>query len=121
MKRIKNYSITALVLAAALFMACLNSCKKNDGYVKEVSTDMSKPAVVTNVKVKNFNGGAYITYDLPNSDNLLYVQAEYRINDKTTRQTKSSYCKHLSRFSIYSFIYIRPCCNLCFLRPFNRA
>lgn len=91
MKRIKNYSVTALVLAAALFMACLNSCKKNDGYVKEVSTDMSKPAVVTNVKVKNFNGGAYITYDLPNSDNLLYVQAEYHINDKTTRQTKSSY------------------------------
>jgi hypothetical protein len=91
MKRIKNYSVTALVLVAALFMACLNSCKKNDGYVKEVSTDLSKPAAVTNVKVKNFNGGAYVTYDLPNSDNLLYVQAEYRINDKTTRQTKSSY------------------------------
>jgi len=91
MKRIKNYPVTALALLALLFTACLNSCKKNDGYIKEVSNDLSKPATVTNVKVKNFNGGAYITYDLPNSDNLLYVQAEYRINDKTTRQTKSSY------------------------------
>jgi hypothetical protein len=91
MKRIKNYSKTALLLVSVLFIACLNSCKKGQSYVKPVSTDLSKPAVVTNIKVKNFNGGAYITYDLPNSDNLLYIQAEYRINDKTTRQTKSSY------------------------------
>lgn len=91
MKRIKNYPVTALALLALMFTACLNSCKKNDGYIKEVSNDLSKPAAVTNVKVKNFNGGAYITYDLPSSDNLLYIQAEYRINDKTVRQTKASY------------------------------
>lgn len=68
------------------------SCKKMDGYNDVVSTDKTKPGVVTNVKVVNFNGGAYITYDLPKSPNILYVQAEYKINDKgATRQTKSSY------------------------------
>lgn len=67
------------------------SCKKTDGYNTIVSTDMTKPGPVNNIKVSNFNGGAYITYTLPNSPNILYVQAEYSINDKTSRQTKSSY------------------------------
>src|SRR5579859_7137891 len=66
-------------------------CKKTDGYNTVTSTDKTKPGVVTNVKVVNFNGGAYITYTLPNSANILYVQATYAINDKITRQTKSSY------------------------------
>ncbi len=62
-----------------------------DGYNEIVSTDMTKPASVTNVRVQNFNGGAYITYSLPNSPNILYVQAEYKINGETSRQSKSSY------------------------------
>ncbi|HEY4285840.1 MAG TPA: DUF4959 domain-containing protein [Puia sp.] len=62
-----------------------------DGYNAVVSTDMTKPGPVTNIKVVNFNGGAYITYSLPDSKNILYVQANYSINDKMTRQTKSSY------------------------------
>jgi hypothetical protein len=43
------------------------------------------------VKIVNFNGGAYLTYDLPKSANILYVQANYMINNTTLRQTKSSY------------------------------
>lgn len=74
-----------------LILLLASSCKKMDGYNEVVSTDMTKPGVVTNVNVVNFNGGAYITYTLPNSSNILYVQAEYKINDKTSRQTKSSY------------------------------
>jgi len=66
-------------------------CKKTDGYNAVASTDMTKPGPVTNVKVVNFNGGAYITYSLPDSKNILYVQANYAINDKINRQTKSSY------------------------------
>jgi hypothetical protein len=46
---------------------------------------------VSNVEVHNFHGGAHITYTLPTSENLLYVQAEYNINDVKTRQVKSSY------------------------------
>jgi len=66
-------------------------CKKSDGFNTVVSNDKTKPGVVTNIKVVNFNGGAYITYSLPDSKNILYVQADYQINDVATRQTKSSY------------------------------
>lgn len=78
--------MVAITLALSQF-----GCKKMDGYNTVVSTDMTKPGPVTNIKVVNFNGGAYITYSLPDSKNILYVQANYAINDKITRQTKSSY------------------------------
>ncbi|GGB20878.1 DUF4959 domain-containing protein [Puia dinghuensis] len=74
-----------------LCLLAVLSCQKSDNYNEAASTDKTKPGVVTNVKVVNFNGGAYITYTLPNSQNILYVQANYPINNTTTRQTKSSY------------------------------
>src|SRR5258705_3622632 len=74
-----------------LLLALQPGCKKTDGYNIVVSTDKTKPGVVTNIKVANFSGGAYITYSLPESKNILYVQAEYKINDKASRQSKSSY------------------------------
>ncbi|MDB5012264.1 MAG: hypothetical protein JWQ25_466 [Daejeonella sp.] len=66
-------------------------CKKIDSYNGPVSEDMTKPQAVSNIKVDNYDGGAYITYDLPNSPNILYVLANYKINDVTSRQVKSSY------------------------------
>jgi hypothetical protein len=85
MKKIFKYTMCFLLLAVYW------SCKKKDGYNDIVSKDGTRPGVVTNVQVTNFNGGAYITYDLPASGNVLYVQADYKINDVKTRQTKSSY------------------------------
>lgn len=76
-----------------LLMISILSCKKGEGYNSPVSDDTAKPEVVTNVKVDNFNGGSYITYDLPNSDNILYVLAKYKINETVTRETKASYYK----------------------------
>jgi hypothetical protein len=78
--------ILAIALATSQF-----SCKKTDGYNTIVSTDKTRPGPVSNVKVVNFSGGATITYALPDSKNILYVQATYKINDKASRQTKSSY------------------------------
>ena len=66
-------------------------CRKSDGYNTVIDKDLTKPGPVSNVKVTNFNGGAYITYDLPKSENILYVQAKYKINDIASRETKSSY------------------------------
>ena len=81
-------SLTCLTV----FLACLQwSCKKTDGYNSIVSTDKTKPGIVTDVRVTNFPGGAYITYKLPTTKNTLYVQAQYNINDNASRQTKSSY------------------------------
>jgi hypothetical protein len=85
MKKIFKYTVFFLLLAAAL------SCKKSNNYNDIVSKDGTKPGVVTNVRVTNFNGGAYITYKLPASGNVLYVLADYKINDLKSRQTKSSY------------------------------
>jgi hypothetical protein len=93
MKKINKYSSkTCLCIQLLAFVCLLSACKKNEGYNTEpVSTDKTKPGVVTNIKVDNYHGGAYITYSLPNSENILYVLAKYNINDKTSRETKASY------------------------------
>src|SRR5258708_854373 len=87
----KIYKFICLSILAVTLALSQPGCKKTDGYNAVVSTDMTKPGPVTNVKIVNFNGGAYITYSLPDSKNILYVQANYAINDKISRQTKSSY------------------------------
>ena len=80
-----------MLLWYSLLLLAAVSCRKSDNYIDVASTDKTKPGVVTNVQVANFNGGAYITYALPNSPNILYVQADYKINNTVSRQTKSSY------------------------------
>lgn len=74
-----------------VLIAGITSCKKNNGFNTVISEDKTKPLPVSNIKVDNFNGGANITYDLPNSQNILYVLAKYDINDNTPREAKSSY------------------------------
>jgi hypothetical protein len=88
MKNVKHYLI--LLLFSTMAWSIL-SCKKDNGERIPVSTDQTKPGIVTAVKVTNFNGGAYITYDLPASENILYVLAKYQIRDGVPRETKSSY------------------------------
>lgn len=83
-----KYSIltfTLLMLAVA--------CTKVKDYNEPISDDTTKPGAITNIKVANFYGGSYITYSLPSSGNILYVKADYVIDEKTgkKRQTKSSY------------------------------
>ncbi|KAA2240295.1 DUF4959 domain-containing protein [Chitinophaga agrisoli] len=80
-----------LLLPAILLLVIQLACKKTDGYNEVISTDKTKPSPVTNIKVTNFSGGAYISYSLPDSKNLLYVQAEYKINDTRSRQSKTSF------------------------------
>ncbi|HWZ05242.1 MAG TPA: DUF4959 domain-containing protein, partial [Mucilaginibacter sp.] len=86
--KIKRYLKQLLPVILVIIMGLFGSCKRSDGFNAPVSNDKTKPGVVTNIKVKNINGAAYITYTLPNSPNLLYVQAQYNINGKTIRQTK---------------------------------
>ncbi len=84
----KTYLVTTSVAAALI---SLGGFTKIDNYNDIISEDKTKPGVVTNVQVNNVNGGAYLTYSLPKSGNVLYVLAEYQINDKIHRQIKSSY------------------------------
>lgn len=80
-----------LIGVLAFSITCLLSCQKGDKYIFPDSSDKTKPGVVTDIKVKNFNGGAVLTYALPSDPNLLYVQATYKINNVAVRQSKSSY------------------------------
>jgi len=80
-----------LILATVLIALFYTGCKKMENAVDIVSNDMTKPGVVTGVKVENLNGAARITYRLPDSKNLLYVLASYPINASRVRETKSSY------------------------------
>ncbi|MDO7744628.1 MAG: DUF4959 domain-containing protein, partial [Pedobacter sp.] len=86
---IKHKNSYLLLLIAML--TCFTACKKSESYNDPASTDMTKPGLVSDIKVDNFNGGANITYKLPDSKNLLYVLARYSINGQVTRETKSSY------------------------------
>jgi hypothetical protein len=91
MKYCVNRHIQSLICVLLISIAFLASCQKDDKYRQPESTDKTKPGIVTDVKVKNFNGGAILTYTLPTTENLLYVVADYKINDKVSRETKSSY------------------------------
>jgi len=91
MIRFKKYLEFLLPIIPVILVFMLASCEKNNGYNTVVSNDKTKPGVITDIKVTNLNGAAYITYTLPNSSNILYVSAEYNINGTTTRQTKASY------------------------------
>lgn len=88
---INQYKVQFLYILPIVMAVTVLSCGKVADYKGVVSTDNTKPGPVTNIRVQNEAGAAIITYDLPNSDNILYVQANYMINDKAGRQTKSSF------------------------------
>lgn len=73
-----------------LFLAVLASCKKQDSRY-QYATDSVPPGAVKAVQVKNIAGGAELSYDLPDDEDLLYVEAVYTRNGKTVKQKASSY------------------------------
>lgn len=86
-----KYYKASIILVLSILALSFNACQKSDSYRDPESTGGGKPGVVTNVKVKNYNGAAVITYDLPGDKDLLYVEADYTIRNGVSRQIKSSY------------------------------
>lgn len=80
-----------MLLLPVLAVLLAASCSKSESPVEVISDDMTKPGIVTEVKVENLNGAARITYKLPESRNLLYVLAQYPINEEKVRESKTSY------------------------------
>ncbi|MVT10356.1 DUF4959 domain-containing protein [Chitinophaga tropicalis] len=87
-----NYSCILYFLILSV-IAGISSCSKVSDYNGPVVADKTKPDPPTNIRVSNFEGGAYIIYNIPKSQNTLYIVADYTINDSTgaKRQTKTSY------------------------------
>jgi len=78
------------------------SCNKISDYTGVISSDKTKPEPISNVSVVNIAGGANITYTLPKSDNILYVLADYKINNTNSRQAKTSYYSNTIMVSGFS-------------------
>jgi hypothetical protein len=87
------------ILMSSLAISGLYSCQKSDDARKPLFQSDKKPLPVTNVQVTNIEGAAVITYKLPEDPSILYVQADYMINDKLTRQEKVSYYSDSIRVS----------------------
>lgn len=87
----KSFFIKISVIAFLVFMT-LYACQKQTGTnLEPIYKSDKKPAKLTNVQVINFAGGAYIVYDIPADPEILYVQADYKINSSKSQQSKASY------------------------------
>ncbi|MGJ7029695.1 DUF4959 domain-containing protein [Niabella hirudinis] len=76
----------------ALLLTGFFSCQKQTGTNQEpLYKSAEKPAAVTNVRVINIAGGAQIIYDIPPNPAIMYVQADFMINDHSKQQVKASY------------------------------
>ncbi|UII21460.1 DUF5000 domain-containing lipoprotein [Fulvivirga ligni] len=83
---IKNIGL-AVFMIAIVMIACDESEERGIPF-----DDGSVPGPVSEPLVENIPGGATITYSLPDSENVLYVEAEYsRKGDGETATQKSSY------------------------------
>lgn len=70
--KVNRYTLVVLALFLTLFVSC-----EEDVFNKPLTPVGDKPGVVTNCVVENKPGEATITYTLPNSKDLAYVEAVY--------------------------------------------
>lgn len=77
----KNFAVIVLVLLAW-------GCTELEN--KPLTQDGTPPGQVTNIEVETVPGGAYITYDLPGDEDLLYVKGIYEIRKGEVAETRAS-------------------------------
>jgi hypothetical protein len=73
------------------FMLCFAAMSCSEAPIGQIPVDHKSPSPLTNVVVTPTNGGAYVTYTLPNEDDISYVKCEFTYNGK----------KRIVRSSIY--------------------
>ena len=78
----KRHIFTILTLGIA--MAC------TDPFMGQTATDSVAPGPIKNPQVTNLEGSAFITYDLPDDEDLLYVKARYQRNKDVIAENKAS-------------------------------
>lgn len=76
--------IIILIITISIFSGC------QEKVLNPVEDKPGNPGPVTNIQVTNISGGAQIKYDLPADDDLLYVKADYMINNGKDMQVKAS-------------------------------
>ncbi|MCF3111772.1 DUF4959 domain-containing protein [Niabella sp. CC-SYL272] len=69
----------------------LFSCKQDLGWRQPVGESTAVPQPLSDVRVKNLNGKAEISYTLPKDPNVLYVAAKYTMTNGQQAEVKSAY------------------------------
>lgn len=87
---IKKDRIPAWIFSILFIMLLGGGCEELDRGVPVTGSD-SPPPPVSNVVVENIPGGATLSYTLPESDDLLYVLAEYSRKAGERAEKKASY------------------------------
>lgn len=83
----KRYILNTIVFL--IFSAIIISCSEDK--IGQTPTNKTPPSPLKNVKITPTNGGAYITYTLPNEEDISYVKCSFEYNGK----------KRVARSSIY--------------------
>lgn len=83
----KRYFLNTVVFL--MISAIIISCSEDQ--VGQTPTNKIPPSPLKNVKITPTNGGAYITYTLPNEEDISYVKCSFEYNGK----------KRVARSSIY--------------------
>lgn len=83
-----------LRLIICLFVATVfASCVEEEGPVP-LENNTRPPGQVANLKIENLKGKALLTYTLPEDIDLLYVKANYTLENGNEVEVKSSYFKN---------------------------
>lgn len=69
----------------------ISGCDDIDKGVPMIEGSYEAPSAVSDVNIENIAGGAILSYTLPNSENLLYVLAEYSRKEGIISEKKVSY------------------------------
>ena len=87
-KGMKNKRIMGMIMGAVVLVSCTPEP------IGQTPIDNIAPASVTNALVKNTAGGAVISYDVPNDEDILYVKAVYKLGNNLAAETKASVYKN---------------------------
>ncbi len=78
-----------LIYLIALFILLTGfSCSELEN--KPITKDGGAPGPVTNVEVETIPGGAYLTYQLPDDTDLLYVKGRYELKNGQIAEQRAS-------------------------------
>src|SRR5690606_23763814 len=88
MVTIKKQNMRTIFSMFAICLLGLIAC--NEEELGPLVVQDGKPNILSNISVENLNGGARISYTLPDDPDLLYVTATYPLSSGVQRTVKSS-------------------------------
>ena len=89
MKRLAIFSAGLIFLLSSAFLSC------SELPIGQIATNKTPPSPLTNVDITPTYGGAYVTYTLPNEQDISYVKCEFTYNGKKRTVRSSIYKNHL--------------------------